>query len=413
MNCSKYLKRTVIYPIEPGNTPFPRKAHTVVIPVYDENDHIALTLSSIKAALPGAPEPVKVILVINEPADAPEAAKRNNQLLLASLRKNDGKYDGRLAVGNELFFIDLTGREIPDKFRNVGNARKAGFDGAVGANDGNLTDKNPLFFSLDADTLIAGDYFAKAFDWAAENPAAAGAVFHFEHRFESPDAAVNLAAVNYEIYLRDYAWKIRQTGSPYGFWTIGSAFMCRMASYISCGGMRRSAAGEDFYFLQALCKIGKVGVIPDTAVYPSGRVSARVPFGTGPAIRQALNGKAVRLYNQKCFDLLKDFFDAADNAEYSILAENIQQLIPQYVEEFLMLQNFRTVWAKIVKNTARNKTSLLKALHTYCDGFFILKFCHFLEEKYPQKFLRRELDIPGNAAEYLRDLRQLDRKRFI
>ena len=36
-----------------------------------------------------------------------------------------------------------------------------------------------------------------------------------------------------------------------------------------------------------------------------------------------------------------------------------------------------------------------------------------LEEKYPQKFLRRELDIPGNAAEYLRDLRQLDRKRFI
>ena len=359
-----------------------------------------------------SPEPVIAVLVINEPADAPPAARANNRQLLESLQKNDGKFDGTLSVGNELFFINLIDKDIPNKFRNVGNARKTGFDGAISANDGKVTDNDRLFFSLDADTLVAEDYFEKAILWTKANPAAAGAVFHFEHRFESHEPAVNLAAMHYEIYLRDYARKLKETTTPYAFWTIGSAFMCRMASYVACGGMRRNAAGEDFYFLQALCKTGRVGVVPDTAVYPSGRVSSRVPFGTGPAIQQTIDGKAVKLYNQNCFDELKEFFTAAASAEYSDLADNVQQLMPQYVKEFLLQQDFCTIWAKIVKNTPKNKNSLLKALHIYCDGFFILKFCHYLEEKYPQLFARQELNIPGDTAKYLQELRKLDRKRF-
>ena len=411
MNTAKYLQRSDIHPIEPAVS-LTGSEHIVVIPVYDENDSISATLLSIKKALQQSPEPVIVILVINEPANAPAIARANNRQLLASLRKNDGKFDGTLSVGKELFFIDLIDKEIPNKFRNVGNARKTGFDGAIFANDGNLTDKNPLLFSLDADTLIAENYFEKAIAWAKANSAAAGAVFHFEHRFESPESSVNLAAMHYEIYLRDYAWKLKKTTTPYAFWTIGSAFMCRMASYVKCGGMRRNAAGEDFYFLQALCKTGAVGVVPDTTVYPSGRVSSRVPFGTGPAIQQTLDGKAVKLYNQNCFDELKRFFTAAAGAEYSDLSNNIQELMPQYVKEFLQAQDFSNVWAKIVKNTPGNKSSLLKALHTYCDGFFIMKFCHYLEEKYPQAFARQELAIPGDTVEYLKNLRELDRKRF-
>ena len=176
--------------------------------------------------------------------------------------------------------------------------------------------------------------------------------------------------------------------------------------------MRRCAAGEDFYFLQALRKVGCIGVVPDTTVYPSGRVSLRVPFGTGPAIRQAIDGKAVKLYAQESFDELKVFFSAAESAGYGDLSENIQSLVPQYLKEFMQTLNFSTVWAKIVKNTPGNHASLLKALHTYCDGFFIMKFCHYLEEKYPQKFFRQELTVSGNAVEYLNCLRELDRQRF-
>ena len=411
MNTAKYFQRSDIHPVEPAVS-LTGNEHIAVIPVYDENDSIAATLLSIKKALRRSPEPVITVLVINEPVDAPPAARANNRQLLESLRKNDGKFDGTLTVGKELFFIDLIDKEIPNKFRNVGNARKAGFDGTIFANDGNLTDKDPLFFSLDADTLIAEDYFEKAILWAKENPTAAGAVFHFEHRFENSDAAVNNAAMCYEIYLRDYAWKLKETTTPYAFWTIGSAFMCCMSGYVTCGGMRRNAAGEDFYFLQALCKVGPVGVVQDTTVYPSGRVSNRVPFGTGPAIQQAVEGKAVKLYNQKCFDELKEFFTAAASAEYNSLKDNIQELMGQYVKEFLQTQDFSSVWAKSVKNTPKNQQRLLKALHTYCDGFFILKFCHYLEEKYPQIFFRQELVIPGDIAEYLKNLRELDRRRF-
>lgn len=412
MNIAKYLKRSDIYPMEPAGTVLPANTHAVVIPVYDENDHIAATLASVKAALQYTPEPVKILLVINEPVNAAADAQANDRELLKSLRQNDGKYDGGLAVGSELFFIDLTDKDIAKKFRTVGNARKAGFDGVIAANDGKMTEISPLFFSLDADTLIAADYFEKAVSWAKANPAAAGAVFHFEHRFESPDPAVNLGAMQYEIYLRDYAWKVRETKSPYAFWTIGSAFMCRMADYVKAGGMRRNAAGEDFYFLQALSKIGMVGVVPDTTVYPSGRISARVPFGTGPAIQQVLDGKAVKLYNQKCFDILKEFFARTSAADAVTLQKNIQELMPQYVEEYLITQDFLNIWAKIVQNTPQKKASLLKALHTYCDGFFILKFCHYLEEKYPPLFSRQELNISGSTAEYLKNVRSLDRQRF-
>ena len=169
MNTAKYLKRSDIYPIEPAGALHWENTHAVVIPVYDENDHIAATLASIKAALQRSPEPVKTVLVINEPINAAPEARENNRELLASLRKNDGKYDGGLAVGNELFFIDLTDKEIAEKFRTVGNARKAGFDGVIAANDGKMTDNDRLFFSLDADTLVAEDYFEKAILWAKAN----------------------------------------------------------------------------------------------------------------------------------------------------------------------------------------------------------------------------------------------------
>ena len=176
--------------------------------------------------------------------------------------------------------------------------------------------------------------------------------------------------------------------------------------------MRRNAAGEDFYFLQALSKVGVVEVVPETTVYPSGRVSARVPFGTGPAIRQALDGKAVKLYNPACFEPLREFFAQTFAADAITLQNNIQEFMPQYLEEYLLAQDFLNIWAKIIKNTPANQASLLKALHTYCDGFFILKFCHYLEEKYPEKFARENLNISGDAAEYLANLRKLDRQRF-
>lgn len=406
-----YLKRCCeAVPIEPCAF---AGGHTVVIPVYDENICIADTLKALKTAVQRSPEPVKVLLVINEPADAPGTARENNRLLLTGLRKNDGKYDGSLAAGSELFFIDLTDKEIPQKSRNVGNARKVGFDHVILQSDGKVTDKNTLLFSLDADTLIAPDYFEQAFAWAALHPHAAGAVFHFEHRWENPETSSTAAAMRYEIYLRDYAWKLRDCGSAYGFWTIGSAFMCRMNDYMRCGGMRRCAAGEDFYFLQALRKVGEIGVVQDTTVYPSARISQRVPFGTGPAVEAISRGKACKLYNPQPFNWLKEFFLACKQADHASLSSDITAFAPERLAEYLATQNFAEVWQKIVKNTPKSQSKLLNRLHSFCDGFFIMKFCHYLEEFYPAELGKIPLPLEDSELEgYLAELRRLDRQRF-
>lgn len=369
----------------------PKTLHAAVIPVYDENDQIYAALTSVKRALQHKVSSISVILVINEPADAPADAQKRNRELLESLKKNDGKYDGGLSVGSELFYINLLDKEIKPKFRTVGNARKTGFDGFLHQSDGKVTDKNRLFFSLDADTLVSENYFSAAIDFFTENPHAAGGVFDFEHRCTDDNKAVKKAVLRYEYYLRDYVNKLAGAHSAYSFWTIGSAFACRQTAYMSCGGMRRNAAGEDFYFLQALRKVGEVGLIPHAKVYPAGRISMRVPFGTGPAIARQLQGEELKLYNQKIFDLLKEFFTSCSQYSYKDVSSNILQYAPELLRQYLQAQNFDEIWQKIVKNTPRCREKLYEALQIYCDGFFILKFAHFLEEKYPVDFARTPL----------------------
>lgn len=397
--------------MEPAAHTLPR--HAAVIPVYDENDSIAEVLSTLKTALQHSPEPVSVILVINEPLNAPLEAQQNNRDLLDSLRKSDGRYDGGLTTGSELFFIDLTNKDLPKKHRTVGNARKCGFDTFLSQSDGKVTGSEQLLFSLDADTLIAPDYFSRAFAAFAVNPQWGGAVFCFEHRTGDLPREQQLSVWRYEYYLLDYALKMHQCQSRYGFWCIGSAFVCRADSYMACGGMRRHAAGEDFYFLQALSKVAPLGVVPDTTVYPSGRISHRVPFGTGPAVARQLAGEVQKLYNAEIFAILKIFFAAVNSAGHAVLMQDITLLAPPFLQEFFAGLEMSCIWQKIVKNSPKNAEALRNSLHNYCDGFFILKFAHFLEEKYPQQFAKQPAPADCELPEALELLRVRARELYI
>lgn len=401
---ASYLQRCgAVWQIEPVTEVLP--PHAAVIPLYDENDSIYDVLRSIKTALERSPEPVAVVLVVNEPLNAPAESIQNNRQLLESLRANDGNFDGGLAVGKELFFIDLTDKDLPDKHRTVGNARKSGFDSFIARSDGKVTDKKRLLFSLDADTLVSSNYFEKVFAWFAEHPNSGGAVFPFEHRTEGFASEQKIAVLRYEYYLWDYALKLRNCASQYGYWCIGSAFFCNAADYAACGGMRRNAAGEDFYFLQALNKVAPLGIVPDCRVYPAGRISHRVPFGTGPAVARQLAGEEQKLYNAGIFAVLKEFFAAVKQSDLTCLSQDITGLAPVELQEFFNTMDFAAVWAKIVKNSPRSVEALRKNLHNFCDGFFILKFAHFLEEKYPLRFPRTALPADDELAGGVQELR--------
>jgi len=100
-------------------------------------------------------------------------------------------------------------------------------------------------------------------------------------------------------------------GFPDSIYTIGSAFAVRAEAYVKQGGMNRRQAGEDFYFLNKLTKLGTVAEINDAFVFPSARVSDRVPFGTGAAMTKWMNEDEdlTKTYNFAAFQDLKRLFD--------------------------------------------------------------------------------------------------------
>ena len=78
-----------------------------------------------------------------------------------------------------------------------------------------------------------------------------------------------------------YVIGLSYAGSPYAFHAIGSTMSCTAEAYAAVRGMNRRTAAEDFHFLDKLAKLGRIGHIEKTTVFPSPRTSHRVPFGTG------------------------------------------------------------------------------------------------------------------------------------
>src|SRR5690606_12885119 len=161
-----------------------------------------------------------------------------------------------------------------------GLARKIGLDhGARLCPDG-------VLISLDGDTAVEETYLASIAAHFREHPASRAAVVEYSHSLEG-STGFNEAMARYEIFMRYHVIGLSLAGSAYAFHTIGSAMACRSEAYAAVGGMARKQAGEDFYFLQALAKLGPMGYIGDTVVRPSARCSWRVPFGTGRALSDA------------------------------------------------------------------------------------------------------------------------------
>ena len=119
--------------------------------------------------------------------------------------------------------------------------------------------------------------------------------------------------------------------------------------------MNKRKAAEDFYFVEKLAKVVSVGKINSTTVYPSGRKSWRVPFGTGQRVGRFLSGERNEylLYSPESFIVLKKwnaFFlnDQIQNPEvYLQEAVNINIHLKKFLDE----QKFAKDWNKILRNS--------------------------------------------------------------
>jgi glycosyltransferase involved in cell wall biosynthesis len=336
--------------------------YAVVIPAMAESESLPHTLRSLSANSALMLEDTLTLVVVNSKPDAPEAIRADNETVVKLL------LDNSWGLPN-LHYLNMT------TDAGVGGARKAGMDTALQYLDHSC---NPLILCLDADTLVEPNYL-KAVAQLRRQPAA---IVKFRHQLPS-DPVLRRAIMEYELFMRYYVLGLHWAGSPYAFHSLGSAIICRAADYVRCGGMRERNGGEDFYFLQSLRKLGPVGYIGDTTIYPAGRLSDRVDFGTGPRLRKLMNGEKQDFYHFGIFIELKKMIDLVAAGPGLELPETLKQAVRPEAWAFLEEQNFAVAWEKIFRNTPRTTEALQRAFHTWLDGFRTLKLAHHLERCVP------------------------------
>ncbi|MCX5836955.1 MAG: hypothetical protein NTW71_00270 [Deltaproteobacteria bacterium] len=368
----------------------------VVIPALAESSSLFRTLAGIAGNPPDELAKTLVLCVVNNhrpPLAAPEEICDNQQTLtlLEDLLRGDARLhtqpaemrdDLRQITGSELRlgWIDASspGLEIPERDGGVGTARKIGMDAALTLLDG----RGPgggVISCLDADTLVEENYLSAVCNHFSDARHAA-AVAKYAH--QRPDDLDLLSAICcYEIYLRAYVMGLSFAGSPYAFHAIGSTMACTAQAYVDVRGMNRRTAAEDFHFLNKLAKIGSIGVIATTTVFPSPRPSERVPFGTGRRVLRFMTGGTdeYRLYDPRIFGILREWLAGmeADPDRGSEAILTAARKIHSGLKAYLDLSRFAIDWP-VIRRNCPDAEHLRRQFHVWFDGLKTLRLVHHL-----------------------------------
>ena len=195
----------------------------------------------------------------------------------------------------------------------------------------------------------------------------------------------------YELSLRYYVAGMKFADSPYAFHTIGSTMAVSAIHYAKVRGFPKREAGEDFYLLNKLAKVGTVLELDAGAenevIEIESRRSDRVPFGTGAAVNK-ITGFAdqvgeFRFYDPAVFGLLKIWLESLPGIWRSGSAVlDISVFEDQELQALLTgLKAIKT--DKALEHAFRQSGSLeqfLRQMHTWFDAFRTLKLIHFLRD---------------------------------
>ncbi len=362
-----------------------------VIPAVCEYQNIKILLSSLIDLNSTYFSSTLFLFVINNKKTIADDIIEDNKKSLELLRKiisnekcdNDFLLSSVVRSNINIGVIDASspGKELPDKTAGVGLARKIGMDCALQLFNYTGAAKKVLI-CLDSDCKVNKNYLTKIVD-TFNNDNINAASIRYEHDI-SKNGEETRAIVCYEIFLRYYHLGLLYAGSPYAFATIGSAMACDVENYIQSEGMNKRKAAEDFYFLEKLAKNCKIKEINKAVVYPSGRKSWRVPFGTGQRIGRFLLNKKNEyvLFNPESFNILKKwlflFLNDKENDIESVL-EKSKKISPS-LYGFLNEQKFKKIMTGIIKNS-KTKKQLYKQKVKWFDGFKTLKLIHYLRDK--------------------------------
>ncbi len=284
--------------------------------------------------------------------------------------------------GSALLVIDrcLSHPPIPAE-QGVGLARKIAADLLCALiHRGQI--HSPWIFNTDADALLPENYFQ------APNqlpPRTAVAVYPFKHIYTDPQCP-RLPTLLYEFSLHYYVAGLQWAGSPYAYHSIGSTLSIHYLHYAQVRGFPKRSGAEDFYLLNKAAKTGSIVSLKDPLIHLQARESTRVPFGTGPAVRNLARSEqplTMPLYHPESFVYLKTFLQWLEH--YADSEALINKSPPGIDSDLLQkLTAAQGLEQALAHSSRQGKTRRARQQHLqhWFDGFKTLKLIHLLRDRH-------------------------------
>jgi hypothetical protein len=355
------------------------------------------------------------VLVINESGTETAQVSLKNKALLTAVRNRcetlwrSTDSSGKPVLyllrerenGHGFLLVDrfTEGLQLPPK-GGVGQARKIGADLACFLINAGYV-QSRWVHCTDADARLPDEYFvtSRAYEDIANDLSAL--VYPYRHvgRPGRTLADVLLATQLYELSLRYYVAGLRYARSPYAFHTIGSTMAISAPHYARVRGFPKRAAAEDFYLLNKLAKVGSVHELTTDAgcgpIELDARLSDRVPFGTGAAVRRLVQLKDVRtdyrFYHPMVFAGLSAWLAALPAIWHSSSAtldtavfDHDADAYQGFDDHACLLKGLQTLGVnKALQHAFRQSKNLeqfSRQLGTWFDAFRTLKLIHYLRD---------------------------------
>lgn len=368
---SAWLEKHALFPSIIQEAPDKNTGIIVVVPAFDEPEITTLLDSFANCRHPGCR--AEVIIVANAPDGAREESLSNTRESISAARSWK-------KLNRNLFFDVhiVDGLDLKPSGWSVGLARKTGMDEAVRRFD-LLGNPGGIILNIDADCTVKSNYFEAVFTEMAGKTDRMACSIYFEHPLAGdyfPEEVYRSVAL-YELHMRYFVRGLSYAGFPYVHHTVGSAIAIKTSAYVRAGGMNRRQAGEDFYFIQKLLPAGYFFNLTSTTVYPSPRISLRVPFGTGPVISRLTESPDARLYsyNPGAFDELRRLFSMVDGLykEEPGSVECRYSELPPGIRHFISSGEWAAKINEIRSNTS-GKDSFRKRFFNWFNMFRIVKY---------------------------------------
>lgn len=378
----------------------------IIIPSFAESNILKTLDSVLEASMININ--VGLLVLINEGYSISQELREINEKSYDAI----SSYDPLVKDIIKLYCLYVT--DIPDRWAGVGMARKLAIDQSLSL----ISHPSVPIVNLDADCIVATNYIHAVQQYFSINQKVELANIYFEHEISQNTSDQSI--IEYEGHLRYFLSMQRWLGLPYAFHTVGSSFAIRANAYKQVGGMNKRKAGEDFYFIHKFTKKGTIGEIGNTSVYPSSRISERVPFGTGRAMKHLTTTNSRWLtYHPQNFIYLRSFFQYLPIIYLTANWELSKFDIDKVVLDFLELNKAHQTIIKLKANV-KSYNNFLKSFFQWFDAFLLMKYLHYAREHgLPDLIVNQAISIAsdllslpskGSNLEYLEILRERDNK---